>query len=97
MGDITEAGEDMEKSEDIASVTKCIPVDCVAKACCTLSLLLDIDVSSSMAGPDLRPIFDAEYVGWRAAGGVRLTDGRAASSEGNGDELMLERISKEHP
>ena len=54
VGETTEAGEDMEKSENIASVTECIPVDCVAKACCTPSLLLDVDVSSSMAGPDLR-------------------------------------------
>ena len=45
----TEAGEDLEKREDIAG---CIPVDCVAKAYCTPSLLLDVDVSSSMAELD---------------------------------------------
>ena len=38
----------MDKSADIIFVIECIPVDCVARACCTLSLLLDIDVPSPM-------------------------------------------------
>ena len=94
MGDTTGAGEDMEKSEDIASVTECIPVDCVAKACCTPSLLLDIDVSSSMAGPR-SPTLSMWDGGLREEYVSRM--GVLASSEGNGDELMLERISKERP
>lgn len=50
MGETTDVGENMDESDESASVTECNPVDCVANACCTPSVQLDTVISSPRRG-----------------------------------------------
>ena len=71
----TEADEVMEKSEDIASVTECIPVVCVAKAYrnpISTARYQRFLIDGGTRSPTV------SMRGWGAAGGIRLTDGRTS-------------------
>ena len=50
----TEAGEDEDNSDEIASVTECIPVDCMGGSCCSPSPVLVADVRSPKASVEDR-------------------------------------------
>lgn len=91
VGETTETGEDIDKSDEIASVTECIPVDCVA-VCCSPSPLLGIDVPSPTTWAEVR-VRNSECVDGqlREEGPSRV--GVLAASTGNGSEASFERVS----
>lgn len=88
----TEAGEDIEKSDGIASVTECAPVNCVPNVCCSPSPLLDIHASSLRTWEE-DPLQDSEYVEGepREEGASRV--GVLAAGTGDGCEMTFERVS----
>ena len=87
MGETTDVGENMDESDESASVTECNPVDCIANACCTPPVQLDIGGSSPRRGV----VQDRACVG---ADDELCKDevsrvGVLAASTGDGDEVAL--------